>query len=74
MQMQVIKKLTCTIQKNLCKMATLKKTEKLFFKGNYLLMQVKSIAECFIKLPFVIKIFVLSRFYCTLVTINLTFF
>ena len=38
------------------------------FKTNYCLMQVKSIAECsailltFIKLPFVIKIFVLSIF------------
>ena len=38
------------------------------FKTNYRLMQVKSIAECsailltFIKLPFVIKIFILSIF------------
>ena len=40
------------------------------FKTNYLLMQVNSIAECshsailltFVKLPFVIKIFVLSIF------------
>ena len=47
------------------------KDQKLFFKTNYRLMQVKSIAECFehsailltfIKLPFVIKIFVLSIF------------
>ena len=54
------------IQQNLCKTATLKKTEILVFR---LLMQVKSIAECsknatilptFIKLPFVIKTFVLS--------------
>ena len=49
-------------------MATLKKTEKLVFKTNYLLMQVNSIAEysaillTFIKLPIVIKIFVLSIF------------
>ena len=44
---------------------------KLVFKTNYCLMQVKSIAECsehsailstFFKLPFVIKIFVLSIF------------
>ena len=38
----------------------------LVFKTNYRLKQVKSIAECspwtFIKLPFVIKIFVLSIF------------
>ena len=45
-----------------------KRTPKLFFKTDYRLMQVKSIAECskgsitFIKLPFVIKIFVLSIF------------
>ena len=49
------------------------KYQKLVFKTNYPLMQVKSIAECskgafsaifstFIKLPFVIKIFVLSIF------------
>ena len=49
------------------------KDQKLVFKTNYRLMQVKSIAECskgghsailstFIKLPFVIKIFVLSIF------------
>ena len=30
----------------LCKMATLKKDHKLFFKTNYRLMQVRSIAEC----------------------------
>ena len=53
--------------------ATLKKTENWFSRHNYHLMQVKSIAECskgsilqflstFIKLPFVIKIFVLSIF------------
>ena len=47
-----------------------KRRPKLVFKTNYCLMQVKSIAECsysailstFIKLPFVIKIFVLSVF------------
>ena len=49
-----------------------KKDDKLVFKTNYRLMQVNSIAECskgehsailstFIKLPFVIKIFVLSN-------------
>ena len=37
-------------------MATLKKTK------NYRFMQVKSIAKCSIKLPFVMKIFVLSIF------------
>ena len=51
-------------------MATLKKT-KYWFKSNYRLMDFKSIAECSehsaillkcIKLPFVIKIFVLSIF------------
>ena len=48
--------------------------QKLVFKTDYLLMQIKSIAECskgsilqlilstFIKLPYVIKIFVLSVF------------
>ena len=47
------------------------KDRKLVFKTNYCLMQVKSIAECstvehsailltFIKLPIVIKVFVLS--------------
>ena len=67
------------LQLNLCKTAT----HKVVFKTNYRLMQVKSIAECykggilqsailltFIKLPFVIKIFVLSifewPFYCNL--------
>ena len=50
-----------------------KRRPKLVFKTDYLLMQVKSIAECskkehsailstFIKLPFVFKIFVLSNF------------
>ena len=36
----------------------------LFFKINYCLMQVKSIAECltYIKLPFVFKNFILSIF------------
>ena len=41
------------------------KDQKLVFKTNYCLMQVKSIAECsfdLLKLPFVIKIFVLSIF------------
>ena len=53
------------VQKNLSEAATLKKVQKLVFKTNYRLMQVKSIAECskgehsailltFIKLPFVI--------------------
>ena len=58
---------------NLCKGAFLKKYWKLVFKTNYRLLQVKSMAECskgsiqhsailstFIKLPFVIKILVLS--------------
>ena len=49
----------------------LSKRPKIVFKTNYPLMQVKSIAECwehsailsiFIKLPFGIKIFVLSVF------------
>ena len=51
-------------------MATFKKTENWLSETNYRLMQVKSIAECskwehsailstFIKIPFVIKIFVL---------------
>ena len=45
-------------------MVTLKKDGKLVFKTNYHLMQVKSIAilSTFIKLPFIIKIFVLSIF------------
>ena len=45
------------------------------FNANYRLMQVKSIAECssailstFIKLPFVINIFVLSNFEWSLTT------
>ena len=57
------------------------KDKKLVLKTKYHLMQVKSIAECsqhsailstFIKLPFDIKIFVLSifewplRFYCSI--------
>ena len=40
----------------MCKTTTLKKT-KMVFKTYYHLMQVKSIAECFIKLPLVIKTF-----------------
>ena len=48
--------------RNLCKMATLKKTKKLFFKTDYHLMQVKRILLTFIKLPFVIKIFDLFTF------------
>ena len=50
----------------------LSKRPKIIFKINYRLMQIKSIAECskgafcntfnFIKLPFVIKIFVMSIF------------
>ena len=52
-----------------------KRRQKLVFKNDYHLMQVKSIAECsiFIKLPFAIWTFVLSifewplkdRFYCS---------
>ena len=38
------------------------KDRKLVFETKYRLMQVKSIAECSIKLPFAIKIFVLSIF------------
>ena len=56
---------TCVIQ------TTFKKTKKCFFKTDYRLMQVKSIAErehsvilstFIIELPVVIKIFVLSIF------------
>ena len=52
-------------------MATQKEDQKLFFKTDYFLLQVKSIAECntprehsalLSKLPFVIKTFVLSIF------------
>ena len=46
-------------------MATQKEDRKLVFKTDYCLMQVKSIAGIlltFIKLPFAIKIFVLSIF------------
>ena len=39
-----------------------KRTPKLVFKTDYRLMQVKSILSTFIKLPFVIKICVLSIF------------
>ena len=48
----------------LCKTATLKKEQKLVFKTNYRLMQGEHSAMCltFIKLQFVIKIFVLSTF------------
>ena len=52
--------------------------QRLVFKTDYCLMQVKSIAECskghsailltFIKLPFVIKTFVLSVFEWSLTT------
>ena len=55
-----------------CGKRPLSKDRKFIFKTNYRLMQVKSIAECslehsailltFIKLPFVIKIFILSIF------------
>ena len=63
----------------------LSKRQKFFFKTDYRLMQVKSVAECskgafcniltFIKLAFVIKIFVfvyfwvavLHRFYCNII-------
>ena len=38
------------------------KDQKLGFKTGYRLMQVKSIAECSIKLPFVFETFVLSFF------------
>ena len=51
-------------------MATQKEDQKLVFKPDFCLMQVKSVAECskehsailstFIKLPFVFKTFVLS--------------
>ena len=58
---------------NTCVKRPSQKDRKLVFKSNYRLMQVKSIAECyngehsailstFIKLPFVIKTFVLSIF------------
>ena len=40
----------------------LSKRPKMVSKTNYRLMQVKSIAECSFKLPFVIKTFVLSIF------------
>ena len=39
-----------------------KRRPKLVFKTNYRIMQVKSNADCFIKLPFAIKTFVLSCF------------
>ena len=51
-----------------CVKRPLSTDHKLVFKTNYCLMQVKSIVEysailsAFIKLPFVIKIFVLSIF------------
>ena len=56
-----------------CLKGPLKRRQKLFFKTDYRLMVVKSIAECsngehsallltFIKLPFAIKTFVLSIF------------
>ena len=61
----------CTV--NLCKTNHSQKDQKLVFKTNYRLMQVKSIAEYSkgsilqyfrpsLKLPFVINIFVLSIF------------
>ena len=56
----------------ICLKRPLKKKTKMVFKTDYRLMKVKSIAECskehsailstFIKLPFVIKICVLSIF------------
>ena len=55
-----------TLQLNLSKATSLKKQKKMVFKTYYCIMQVKSIAECskgtVIKLPFVIKIYVLSIF------------
>ena len=39
-----------------------KRRPQLVFMTDYRLMQVRSIAECFIKLPFVFKTFVLSIF------------
>ena len=53
------------LQLNLCKAATLKKTTNWFSRPNYGLRQVKehsAILLTFIKLPFVIKISVLSIF------------
>ena len=55
------------IQYNLCKMATLKKTQNLFFRPIIALCRPKegkhsAILSTFIKLPFVIKISVLSIF------------
>ena len=62
----------CLYYTKACVKQPLSKDQKLVFKINYRLMQVKSIAECskwsilqyltFIKLPFVIKIFVLCIF------------
>ena len=56
--------LTIFLKLQYSKTATLQK--KLFFKTNYRIMQVKSIAAAtlsiFIKLPIVIKLFVLSLF------------
>ena len=51
------------INSKTCVKRPILKDRKLVFKSNYCLMQVTSIAECsFIKLPFVIKIFVLAIF------------
>ena len=50
-----------------CLKGPLKRRTKLFFKTDYRLIQVKSI-WIFIKLPFVIKIFVLSNFEWSLKT------
>ena len=64
----MISELTKCIYSKTCVKRPLSKRPKMVFKTNYRLMQVKSIAECstilstFIKLPFVIKIFVLSIF------------
>ena len=54
------------VQKNLCKHGHSQEDQKLVFKTNYRLMQVKSFAEhsaillTIIKLRFVIKIFILT--------------
>ena len=45
-----------------CVKRPLSKRPKMVFKTNYRLMQVNSILLTFIKLPFVIKNFVLSNF------------
>ena len=70
---KVLEILECLQYRKICVKQPLSKKKKWVFKADYCLMQVKSIAECskmehssilltFIKLPFVIKIFVLSIF------------